>query len=359
MVYELNGHEGPADSFIKEASNKNAIGKVEKYKPDTYYESGPERWFTTTGAEKGETLRPVQVMPDVNRPTTSSEYYGPGGNSSANEANYMVGEFEESKRNVLGQFQITPASAPDKYNPTESDFGSKSYHILQNNRNTTKPQGEYGPVSGVVNAIISPILDALRPSRKENVIGNIRALGNAGTDVNNGVVFNPADRLRTTIREMTGGKLDNNHLNVERQKEPGHITANFDKLRVQRDTTTVPYSGGAGPSIAGAGPTYDAAYNMQHKNTLTSYANTPNQGGTQIFNHRDNITFKRVLNDSYTSPSSMRAMGPSAISSALNHGTNRDVQTYDQSSIGCERIAPDILTAFKSNPYAQSLSSHA
>lgn len=359
MVYELNGHEGPADAFIKGTSTKDTIGRVEKYKPDTYYESGPERWFTTTGTEKGETLRPVQVMPDVNRPTTTTEYYGPGGNTSANEANYVKGEYEESKRNVLGQFQLTPASAPDKYNPTESDFGSKSYHILQNNRNTTKAQGEYGPVSGVVNAIMAPLLDALRPSRKENVIGNIRALGNAGTDVTNGVVFNPADRLRTTIREMTGAKLDNNHLNVEGQKGPGHITANFDTLRVQRDTTTVPYSGVAGPSIASAGPTYDAAYNMQHKNTLKSYDNTPNQGGMQIFNQRDHLTFKRNLNDSYTSPSALRAMGPSAISSALNHGTNREVQTYDESKIGCERIAPDILSAFKSNPYAQSLSSHA
>jgi hypothetical protein len=359
MVYELKGHEGPADSFIKESSTKDTIGRVEKYKPDTYFESGPERWFTTTGAEKGETLRPIQVLQDVNRPTTSSEYYGPGGNLSANEANYVVGEYEESKRNVLGQSQLTPAYAADKYNATESDFGSKSYNFLQNNRTTTKPQGEYGPVSGVVNAIISPILDSLRPSRKENVIGNIRALGNAGTDVTNGVVYNPADRLRTTIREMTGAKLDNNHLNLERQNEPGHITASFDKLRVQRDTTTVPYSGDAGPATTGAGPLYDAAYNMQHKNTLKSYKNTPNQGGMQIFNERDNITFKRNFSDSYTSPSALRAMGPSTISSALNHGTNRDVQTYDESRIGCERIAPDILSAFKSNPYAQSLSSHA
>ena len=34
-----------------------------------------------------------------------------------------------------------------------------------------------------------------------------------------------------------------------------------------------------------------------------------------------------------------------------------DRQHYDESKIGCERIAPDILNAFKSNPYTQSLQS--
>ena len=32
-------------------------------------------------------------------------------------------------------------------------------------------------------------------------------------------IFNPADRTKTTIREMTEGKLDNNHLNINNQTD--------------------------------------------------------------------------------------------------------------------------------------------
>lgn len=357
-TYELSGHEGPADSMIKEISTKQTRGQTEKYRPDTYYASGPERWFTTTGTEKGETLRPIQVLPDVNRTTTTQEYYGAGGNTSANEANYVKGEYEESKRNVLGEYQVTPAYAADKYNPTESDFGSKSFHILQNNRNTTKKQLEYGVVSGVVNAIVSPVLDALRPSRKENVIGNIRLLGNAGTEVPSNTIYNPSDRARTTIREMTGSKLDNNHLNVEGQRAPGHVVSEHQPTPVQRDTTTVSYSGTAGPALVPNIPTYNAAYNMQFNNTQRESENHPNQGGMQIFNSRENISIKRPTEDSYTHPSSMRMNGHKIMPTVETHGLNREPQTYNQ-TMGCERIAPDILNAFKSNPYTQSLGSHA
>ena len=33
---------------------------VEKQKPDTYFINTQDRWLTTTGSEKGETLRPIQ-----------------------------------------------------------------------------------------------------------------------------------------------------------------------------------------------------------------------------------------------------------------------------------------------------------
>ena len=51
------------------------------------------------------------------------------------------------------------------------------------NRTTTQPETPYGIVQGTMKAIATPILDVLRPSRKENVIGSIRQNGNAGSTV--------------------------------------------------------------------------------------------------------------------------------------------------------------------------------
>ena len=41
-----------AGKGFTKSSTKNMIGKVEKNRPDTSFEHGPNRWFTTTGQEK-------------------------------------------------------------------------------------------------------------------------------------------------------------------------------------------------------------------------------------------------------------------------------------------------------------------
>jgi hypothetical protein len=50
--------------------------------------------------------------------------------------------------------------------------------------------------------------------------------------------------------------------------------------------------------------------------------------------------------------------GPSAVPSIQTHGSINTPQYLYQSQ-GCDRINPDILTAFKNNPYTQSLNSWA
>ena len=55
----------------------------------------------------------------------------------------------------------------------------EGYRPLANARNLTKQQKELGPVSRGFKAMVTPILDVLRPSRKQNVIGNMRPTGNA------------------------------------------------------------------------------------------------------------------------------------------------------------------------------------
>ena len=76
---------------------------------------------------------------------------------------------------------------------------------LANSRVLTKQQKELGPVSAGFKAMVTPILDILRPSRKQNVVGNMRPTGNARGKwaVSNNVIWNPADKAKTTIKEQT------------------------------------------------------------------------------------------------------------------------------------------------------------
>ena len=357
ITYFLSGHEGPANSSIKEYANVEQQGRVEKQMPDTYYSVGPSRWFTTTGAEKAQTTRSVNVLQDVNRTTTSCSYFGAGGD---NEATYVKGEYNAPHRHELCPTQIINPSAAGKSSATETDYGMKSYANLPNNRATTQPETPYGIVQGTMKAIATPILDVLRPSRKENVIGSLRQSGNAGAAVSKQPAHNPQDKTKTTIRETTENMLDNNHLNINNQSNQGtggYLINNYTPSQGQRTTTGCSYEGNPGPSMIRKNQTYEAAYN-QRNNTNKTYQNRPNPGGTQMFNHHENICISKLDNDRCNNRTMMPQNTVNIIPSKETHG-KLNTPAYNDKAHGCERIQPDLLNAFKNNPYAQSLQSWA
>ena len=61
--FDLDGHQGPALHPIKMTGPNNKIGVIEKHLPDKSYESGPNRWFTTTGVEQAPPIRSTQLIP--------------------------------------------------------------------------------------------------------------------------------------------------------------------------------------------------------------------------------------------------------------------------------------------------------
>ena len=354
VTYGLANHEGPANAFIK---NKGIMGKMEKHAPDTYYVNGQDRWFTTTGLEKAQTARGEEVLHDVNRTTTTASYFGVG-KEAEGEATYVDGQYHEPHRPILKPNDITNAVAVNEFSATDGDYGKKGYISLPTNRQSTSRE-DIGIVGGIAKAIIAPIVDVLRPSRKENVIGNLRPNGNAGTSVQALPVYNPADRTKTTIRETTDGLLDCNHLNIEKQDGNAYLVTEYQPVENQRDTTNSSVIGGAGGPAAHFGnTTYNAAYN-QRNNVNKSYPNRPNQGGTQIFNETQNIQINKLEHDRNNNRMWAPNVGPSIIPSKDTFGNINTVpQTYDP-CVNTDRLNPDLLKAFKENPYTQSLQSAA
>jgi hypothetical protein len=393
VSYGLQGHEGPAGSLIKD---RGIIGTVEKHLPDTYYHKTPDRWLTTTGIEKAQTSRGIELLHNVNRTSTTQEYFGTMGNSADGEAGYAPQNFRPSNRTETANDIIAAPSIAGKNPATTGDFGRQGYNFLPTNRTTTCTE-EVGIVGGFVKAVVAPLLDILRPTRKENVVGNARQYENAKSMVPSGSVYNPADRTKTTNREMTEGKLDNNHLNIngQSQNSDGYLVSkqqaiqnNRDTTSVSyvgnsmgivqngdaylvsdqtpinnnRDTTTTSYTGSSGGYGTQQGPrTYNAEYN-QHNNVNKTYMNRPNQGGTQMFNQTDNIKINKLDTDRDNNRLWVRGSGSSvttvASPSIETYGMSQGRQTYNE-NIQCDRIQPDILTAFKQNPYTQSLQSWA
>ena len=354
LEYELLNHEGPANSFIKTAPTTQMLGRVEKQRPDTFFINTQDRWLTTTGAEKGESLRPIQEMGIIRRNDIVTDYMGPAGAIDV-KATTAPQNFEKSKRHEPFQCDVNHSRATGQGNHTDKDLFLRSHTNYENNRSTVRqPETLRSGFSAAIGAVIAPLMDILKPTRKDETINNVRIYGEATSAVPKGYVYNPQDTTPTTVKETT---LYQQNFNINNQKEGIYVNNYTSPDNTQRDTTSCEYYTAAGGYATGYGDmSYDAAY-RQHNNDIKAQTimNRPNQGGTQVFNQQMNLTTIRSDSDRLdgrVNPAFSRLSGLPP--SAQTYGAIRAPQYYNECA-GCERIQPDILNAFKSNPYTHSL----
>jgi hypothetical protein len=354
LEYELANHEGPANSFIKNVPTAQMIGRVEKQRPDTFFVNSQDRWLTTTGAEKGETLRPIQEMGVVRRNDIVTDYTGPAGPADV-KAGHAPENFEPSKRHEVMSCGVNHSTAVGRGPHTDKDNFLRSHTNYTNHRSSVKqPDTMRSGFGGAIGAVIAPIMDIFRPTRKDETINNIRIYGEATSSVPSSYVINPNDTTSTTIKETT---LYSQSFNINNQKEGIYVNNYSSPDLTQRDTTSCETMGPAGGYASSYGDMlYESAY-RQHNNEIKSATinNRPNQGGTQIFNQNMNVNCWKQDTNRYDG-----RMNPAG---SVNSGMPPSVQTYGainapqyyNECAGCDRIQPDILNAFKSNPYTHSL----
>ena len=353
LEYELANLEGPANAYIKNSSGVEVLGRVEKQRPDTFFINTQDRWLTTTGATKGEALRPIQEMGVVRRNDIKTDYTGPAGSIESGAAPAPT-NFEPSRRTQLSSLDVRPSNAIGRGPHSDKDNCRKSHTNYENHRSTVKqPDTLRSGFSGAIGAVIAPLMDILRPTRKDETINNVRIYGEATSSVPSSYVINPNDTTSTTIKETT---LYSPTFNINNQKESMYVNNYSTPDLTQRDTTSCEYYTAAGGYATGFGDmNYEAAY-RQHNNDIKSQTigNRPNQGGTQVFNQQMNIQCKddcdRFSGRVNPAHSKVSGLPPSV----QTYGAIHAPQYYNECA-SCDRITPDILTAFRSNPYTHSL----
>lgn len=350
LEYELLNHEGPANSTIK---NLGIQGRVEKQRPDTFFINSQDRWLTTTGAEKGETLRPIQEMGVIRRNDVLTDYTGPAGATDV-KASYAPENFEPSKRVKLPACSVNHSTAAGKGPSVDGENFIRSYTNYENHRSTIKqPDTHRSGFSGAIGAVIAPLMDILRPSRKEETINNVRVYGDIASNVPNGYVINPKDTTPTTVKETT---LYSPQFNVNNQKEGIYVNNYTPMDLTQRDTTSSNYNGAPGGAATAYGDMiYDNVY-RQHNNDIKSSTidNRPNQGGTQLFNQQMNVNINRQDVNRYDGRVNP-AISVTPLPPSVNTYGSINMPQYYNECAGCDRIQPDILNAFRNNPYTHSL----
>jgi len=351
---ELYGHEGPAVSYIPNVAHVGSIGRVEKNRVETTFEMGQDRLFTTMGLESAPTARALTIEKNMSRPDTLMSYTGVAANTTSSQM--VEGEYMPSKHIDLGTLPLGVAGANGYNGASTGDYGIKSQMAYPNNR-TQNPRDDYfGAVGGAIGAAVAPLLDMLRPSRRENTIGTLRPYQNPGATVSNSYIFNPADVPQHTIRETTENSSGHLYINAN-QRGDGYKTAPIDlKDTMRQETSDYLYMGN---SSANEGTrqfrTYDAEYNQRNnevrQTTLKGY--TPS-GGMALLNsdinqstnpmREQDMKYNRVLNPTL----------PYQTASTESMGRNTMNQNDLYSGINVDRNSGDVLTQLKGNPYVLS-----
>ena len=364
ITFGLAGHQGPAGAGEGRfnAPSSQTQGRVQKYLPDSFYINTPDRYFTTTGLEKAQTARPLENIRFVNRATTNMAYGGDAGPAAGGSVCPAPENYRAPHVKQLPSKPLTNAQGDVRRHMQQA---SPEENMVVTNRMVTGDRDYLGIAGGpgLMGAVIAPIMDLLRPSRKENVIGNLRPFGNANqiNGVSEPRVWNPADRAPTTTKETTQySPFESGARAYESEHARGYANNSNRAVYNQRDTTSVMNLGCAGSTPGTANSrTYDAEYNATTTSCRSQKDQTP-QGNMCLLNGNVNQSTHRLDSDRETTgwaPASV-PRGAGSVPSMETFGKIHMPQSYDN-NFGCDRINPDILQAFKQNPYTQSLASYA
>jgi len=228
----------------KHIDKRATQSEVGKYRPDTFYLNTKSRWNKTPGANLKSKANEKFIMPVVNK--RHDKYTGNA--SPATELNQTQRakvqkplSQREQKALQLGksdagawttggdgreqdiepfQSEINVEKPRTKFDI--SNYGKAGIKLGPNERDTTQNKSVITNVTEVVKALIAPLQDKMKRTKKQNIEGNPNINGYVAPSIpEKATVYDPNDIARTTIRETT-----------EVNEHQGNIDSGIKKLTV-------------------------------------------------------------------------------------------------------------------------------
>jgi len=314
-------------------AQRGKIGAMGKYKPSKFYINSADRYFTTVGSNEREQLRPrCIILPKTKRGKTDYQV-GP--------AKYQVDK--ESKRALVKKGTKVTFKGDSTRNMQMgglwdqkedfSNYGKNSFNLPANERDVTAQRGSVRNIGTVFKKqVCYDPTDILPTTIKETTIhddrlGNANAIegGNAGG--RGGYIVAPK-YAKTTIKETTHSDYTHNPSVDRLGGGRGYLTAPLDMRYTNKENISV-----------GRAPT-------QEKEKLSV-------GGDKINIQVDKLDSDRIVT---REPQTTKIFN--SIKQPQFCGQTSEGNQLNDAPLLAERIKPDLLNAFKENPYTQSLSSH-
>ena len=185
----------------KKEIQRGITAKVNKNKPETYYNNCEGRYFTSVVTPKNKVRE--KVRPKRTNRQCSTTYTGNAG-PNVNKRPEKRGLYRKSRNNCYINSGVRNLAKEGSWNPNEDDenYGKNSMVLPLNERDTTQKEAPKLNLTTTIKSIIAPIQDVFKTTRKENFIGNPRPKGNFGGQLPSKLtVYDPNDVARTTIKE--------------------------------------------------------------------------------------------------------------------------------------------------------------
>ena len=175
--------------------------KVNKNRPDRYYNNCSDRYFTSVVTPKNKMREKVRVK-RTNRQCSTS-YTGTAGPTDASRPSKR-GLYRKSRNNCYINSGLRNLGAEGGWSEINDEvkYGKESMNLPLNERDTTQKDSPLLNFTTVVKSIVTPVTDLLKTTKKENFIGNARPNGNMGAQMPQKITVHDAnDIARTTIKE--------------------------------------------------------------------------------------------------------------------------------------------------------------
>lgn len=348
--HRLLGYEGPGQSHTTERPDH---APVYKNRPETFAAVGPERYFTTKGVETAPASQAEQIERFTQRQTTQGEYVGAASGTTEAIGAYALDQTHDPTwRQELGEMPVGIISAAGRA-AGRDDYERKNMPVYANNRSVAPQETYFGSgVSTAVSDVVVPLLTTLRPSRKENAVGNVRPYENAKSITAPAYYRDPDRYLEETIRDTT--HVENYLPGVS--ASTGQNGGAYKNLKIQvrpneRDTTTdFSYSGAAQAAVPAPRAHEEVDYRTNN-NKIQTLESQMVRGNHRQFNANagETTSLRRELerpNDRAIAATTGPQLTPS--SSQLGQLQTRHAIQKDA---GISRIDPALSDAFRNNPY--------
>lgn len=324
----------------KQVTNRGVEGTVEKNRPERFYKNTQDRYLTTTGASIAQAARSKQHLGNTTRNDTTREYYGTS--SGNNSGNYVKGKYSDGFKQQLNSEAPGAAYSGNHYNNNADTFT-----FLPNARSITEENNIFGTLVGIAKEVIMPLGETIRPSKKENVIGNLNSVGYVGVSGETYVKNN--QRAKTTTKETTASneRLANIGSGIPGM---GYTTNDHTPTNTQRTTTTQGYFGPSGNTQKSTnnsvyGQYYNAKLNTSKEEISTSRTN---MGSMNLFNNEYNSqNTKHEREQNYVPVLNGGAHTPNMQSQGML--SSREPVRQD------DRLGGELVSNLRNNPYNHSI----
>jgi hypothetical protein len=185
-------------------SQRGQFGKLYQNRPNpTEVRSGSERFFVTACGNEAATQRPDEInAKETGRQSIPGFEFGHAvgpralGGATANVADSV----KSSDRQQLDEFGLRNLFSAEGMGE-EFDFGRDNIEMPAQERDATTEATYQGNLTSLVKAVVAPLADIMRVSRKEYDVAHARPYGQLQSSVRMATVKDPNDVARTTIKE--------------------------------------------------------------------------------------------------------------------------------------------------------------